>query len=250
MFFRNETFSSYTRNYPVVTTIIALNLLIFILMMIFPIIRERGVGFNLAIEYGEYWRLITPIFLHNDLFHLAFNMGALLIFGPALESMIKKWKFVLLFLLPGILANIVTFYLQHSYYMHLGASGSIYGLFGVYLFIYLYREDLISRQTSQIIVPLVIIGVIMTFLNPSISITGHIFGLVSGGLLAPLFLKGASTPFIYRTRTRKAYFDDDKVSFNPDRWKNRERNRKIKKALLILGIILFLGFVFLQSLPQ
>ncbi|MFS0787898.1 rhomboid family intramembrane serine protease [Shouchella sp. 1P09AA] len=250
MFFRNETFSSYIRNYPIVSTIIALNVVIFLLMTLFPVIREAGIGFNLAISYGEYWRLITPIFLHSDLFHLAFNMGALLIFGPAVESMIKKWKFVFLYLLPGVLANIVTFFLQDPFYLHLGASGSIYGLFGVYLYIYLYRNDLISRQTSQIIVPLVIIGVIMTFINPGISITGHIFGLVSGGLLAPLFLIGATTPFVYRTRTRKAYIDEDEVSFNPDRWKNRERNKKIKIALIVVAVLLFLGFVFLQSIPQ
>ncbi len=113
MFIRNETFSSYIRKFPIVSGIIALTVFIHFILLLLPsglYFRYLGIGLNSGIEAGEYWRLVTPIFLHGDLFHLIFNMGALLIFAPALEGMLGRFKFALIYLIPGILANVATFF--------------------------------------------------------------------------------------------------------------------------------------------
>lgn len=251
MFIRNETFSSYIRKFPVVSVIIALTVFIHFILLILPAgfyLRYLGIGLNAGIEAGEYWRLITPIFLHGDLLHLAFNMGALLIFAPALENMLGRFKFALIYLIPGILANLATYFLESSSYSHVGASGSIFGLFGVFLFMYLYRKDLMDQQSSQAFLPILVISLIMTFINSRINVLGHLFGLGFGVLFAPLFLKGARPlhTLYAASRTRKTYLDEDNISFNPDRWKNKKRNSTLKKVSLIIGALLILFLLYLQ----
>ncbi|MDO7284722.1 rhomboid family intramembrane serine protease [Shouchella clausii] len=243
MFHRNETFSSYIRNYPVITAIIATNVIIYFLFLIIPYggwLHYSGMGWNAAILAGEYWRLVTPIFLHGGLFHLFSNMFALLIFAPALEVMLGKRKFVTIYLISGVLANVATLFLESPSYTHVGASGSIFGLFGVFLFMYLYRKDLMDSQSGQTILPIIVISVIMTFVGSHINIFAHLFGLLFGFLLAPSFLKGARPFYSQQTtsRVRRAYFDDDEIQFNPQRWKRANSNRKLKKLLWVLAAII------------
>src|SRR5690625_2698943 len=135
MFFRNESFKDFIRFYPVVTTIVAINLILWLLIY-FPnplsdIIYWGGIGSNTAIAYGQYWRLVTPIFLHSPqgISHILFNSFSLVLFGPALEQMIGKFKFGFVYLFTGIVGNVFT-YLVGVSELHLGASGAVYGLLG------------------------------------------------------------------------------------------------------------------------
>src|SRR5699024_7578900 len=71
---------------------------------------DLGIGHNLSVLLlNEYWRLFTPIFLHADLSHVVFNTFSLVLFGPALEKMIGKFKFISIYLITGIIGNIGTF---------------------------------------------------------------------------------------------------------------------------------------------
>src|SRR5699024_75248 len=81
---------------------------------------------------------------------------------------------------------------------HLGASGAIYGLFGVYIYIILFRKDLISKSDSQIIITILVLGLVMTFLRSNINISAHLFGFLGWFIIAPLVLSKARNFFIYR----------------------------------------------------
>jgi len=192
MFVRTESFSQYIRFYPVISTIVAINIIIYLLcsLPIFPNdeIIFRLVAFNLFIYEGEWYRLLSSIFTHASFTHVLFNCFSLVIFGPILEKMLGKGKFIFTYLVTGIAANIITYIVQPLTYSHLGASGAIFGLFGVYLFIILYRKYLMTDFNKQTIQIILIFSLIMTFLQPNINITAHLMGLVAGFLLANFVL--------------------------------------------------------------
>jgi rhomboid protease GluP len=192
MFIRNENFRSFLRLYPIISIIIALHIVVFIALNFFPNrygLLTLGVGSNTLIGQGEYWRLLTPIFMHKQFGHFLFNSFSLILFGPALERILGKGKFIAGYLGAGVLANIGTYFLGGtSFPPHLGASGAIFGLFGIYLYMVLNRKELIDRMNTQIITTILVLSLIMTFFTPNINILGHLFGLVGGAALAPILL--------------------------------------------------------------
>lgn len=191
MFIRNENFDTFRKSYPVVTILLTIHILVFLLykLSFFGVghwIYNQGIGWNQMIAEGQWWRLITPIFLHANIPHVLFNSFTLFLFAPALEVMLGKSKFIIGYLGAGVIGNIATFYLQNNTYMYLGASGAIFGLFGFYLFLVLFRKELIGKDNSTIIITILVISLIMTFLQANIDILGHLFGLLGGLLLAPI----------------------------------------------------------------
>ena len=78
--------------------------------------------------------------------------------------------------------------IQPAYFTHVGASGAIFGLFGIYLAFVFFKKGLIHSNDQQIIIPIAVVCVIMTFLQPNINITGHIFGLISGILIGKILV--------------------------------------------------------------
>jgi rhomboid protease GluP len=195
MFIRTESFREFIRYYPVVTTIIAIHILLYLctILPIFPNIwfYETFSGVNLYIMEGEFWRLITPTFLHNGFSHMLFNSFALILFGPALERILGSGKFLFVYLFSGFIANLATYLLEPLSYTHVGSSGAIFGLFGYYISILMFRKHMLSRQNAQIILILCAISLVMTYLDANINITAHLFGLLGGFVLGavPYFNK-------------------------------------------------------------
>lgn len=252
MFIRGESsIKEFMKFYPVVSVLIIINVLIFLLYAIqLPIgydIYNWGVGHNLAISLGEYWRLVTPIFLHGGFGHLIFNSFSLILFGPALEQMLGKVKFIAVYFIAGIFANIMTYVIDtHSVVPHLGASGAIYGLLGLYIFMVLFRKHLIDPGNAQIVVIIFIIGIVMSFIRPNINIAAHLFGAFGGFAIAPIALINVE-PFSmiknYMKAQSKTRRNNDDVQFNPNRW-NKKRTLNTKKLGNILWIVILILFIF------
>ncbi|WP_444684644.1 rhomboid family intramembrane serine protease [Alkalicoccus luteus] len=236
MFLRNESFGEYIRSYPMISILLSINVFFYIWTGLFTFLGGQeiyllGIGFNPAIWAGEWWRLVTPIFLHASLLHVGFNSFALFLFGPALERLLGGPKFLFIYLGTGILANIVYLFIGSPVTAHLGASGAVFGLFGLYVYMVLLRKDLISHMNAQTILVITGIGVVMTFVNPNINIIAHIFGLISGALLGPIVLSRVTSADYFRQRE---VHDPDEIGFDPDRWKKKEAFKK-KKWLYIGG---------------
>jgi rhomboid protease GluP len=190
MFTRTESFRDFIRLYPIVSMIVSIHLALY-LLTILPIFPnywffETLSGVNLYIMEGELWRLITPTFMHSGFPHVLFNSFSLVLFGPELERMLGSGRFLFIYLLSGLIANIATLLLQPLTYTHVGSSGAIFGLFGYYLAIIMFRKHMLSKQNSQIILTLLAVSLIMTFLQPNINITAHLFGLLGGYLLGAI----------------------------------------------------------------
>ena len=191
MFIRRENFKQYVTLYPVITTLLAINIIVYFLTLLPEIGDEivwRGISYNLLITHGEWWRLVTSLFLHGGFTHILFNMFSLFVFGPELERMLGKGRFLLVYFVAGIAGNVITYFIQDWQYASLGASGAIYGIFGVFgALVYLKRNSL--PQLKQVILPMIIVGVIMTFISSNINITAHLGGLGTGFVLGLYFFR-------------------------------------------------------------
>jgi membrane associated rhomboid family serine protease len=142
-------------------------------------IEEAGkvyaVGYP-GIDDGGYYRIITAMFLHYGIIHLALNMYALYVLGRALEAALGPIRFAALYLLCGIGGNVAC-YIFAPNSLSAGASTAIYGLFAAY-FVVLRR---LGRNASSVI-PIIVINLVLTFTIPGISIAGHLGGLVTGAI--------------------------------------------------------------------
>lgn len=140
------------------------------------------------LEYREYYRFITSIFIHIGFMHIFFNGYALYIFGPQIERLMGAKKYILFFLLTGIGGNLATFFFNFVS-VSAGASGSLFGLFGAFLYLVHRHRDMVTPQGRRSILRLLLINLVLTFAVQSISTTAHIGGLVVGYLLSYVFIK-------------------------------------------------------------
>jgi membrane associated rhomboid family serine protease len=130
-----------------------------------------------GIADGQYYRLITAMFVHYGLLHIAFNMYALWILGRPLEALFGRLRFLGIYLVCGIGGNVAV-YLFAPGVESAGASTAIFGLFAVFYFA--LRK--LGRDASTIL-PILVINIVITFLVPNISIAGHLGGLAVGAVV-------------------------------------------------------------------
>jgi len=133
---------------------------------------------NHDIKNGEYYRIITAMFLHADGFHLFFNMYALYIFGIGFTT--NTLLFIAIYFASGIAGNLASFFFDSR--PTVGASGAIFGLVG-FLFVF----SLLQGATANILnlgLYVVISFVIANMPGSKIDIAGHLGGLLAGSLIA------------------------------------------------------------------
>ena len=189
MFIRRENFKQYLQLYPVVSAIIALNLIVFIITFI-PRIGDEifyaGVSVNGLIAQGEWWRVVTSMFLHAGFMHLLFNMFSLFLFGPELEKIAGKVRFLVVYFVAGIFCGAMTYATQDAMYASVGASCAIFGIIGAFGALVYYTRNS-SPQLRQIILPIIVVSIIMTFLQSNINIAAHLGGLGAGFVLGLMY---------------------------------------------------------------
>ncbi len=148
-----------------------------------------GAKENHLIEQGQYWRFITPIFLHANLLHMGLNMLNLLMLGIFLERIMGPARFILIYLLTGIVSIITSFYFAPDI-VSVGASGAIFGLVGAYsIFVLIHRRAFRNGGVFTLLWLAVIIGINLGIglVIPNVDNYAHIGGLCSGCLLGWLF---------------------------------------------------------------
>src|SRR5881296_477583 len=188
----------------------ALNILVFLLMALAggstneATLMAFGVKSNAEINQGQVWRFVTPIFIHIGLLHLFFNSYALWIVGPQVEKLYGSARFVILYVVTGV-AGVFGSYFYHPQSVSAGASGAIFGLFGVLLvFGVRYRKSIppfFKRAVGTGVLPVIVINLIIGFTIPAIDNSAHIAGLLAGAALAaviPFQKPGDRTHSIFR----------------------------------------------------
>lgn len=149
---------------------------------------ERGLIFAPAVADGEWWRIFTSAFLHLGLLHLAFNMYALWLFGPIMEQLYGHVEYAVLYLLCAAGGSVLTIVVAPDS-RAAGASGAIFGLFGLAFVVSRRRHLILGPQARAILSQaggLLLINLLITFTVPQISWTGHLGGLAIGVLIGLL----------------------------------------------------------------
>lgn len=132
-----------------------------------------------SIRAGQYYRLLTGIFLHGNIVHLLFNCYALYVLGGQIESFFGKFKYIIIYLFSGLTGSLLSITLSGNV-GSIGASGAIFGLMGALLYFgYHYRVYLGNVIKSQI-VPLILLNLAIGFISSGIDNWGHIGGLIGG----------------------------------------------------------------------
>lgn len=137
---------------------------------------------------GEWWRLVTAIFLHGGLLHLAFNAYALANIGPSLESAVGSRRVLVLFLVTGIGSFVTSSVFTHA---SVGASGAIFGLIGYGIVHGRVRGGTMYRAFSDDLLRWAFFGVLMSVM-PGIDMAAHVGGLAVGA--AAGLVVGRRTP--------------------------------------------------------
>ena len=182
----NRINSIFKSDFPMITYIlIAINVILFIIPLLFgeynSLINNFCVDASL-IRSGQYYRILTGIFLHGSILHLLFNCYALFVIGSQVENFMGKFKYLIIYLFSGICGSI--FSMIFSSYPSIGASGAIFGLMGALVYFgYHYRVYLGNVVKSQII-PLILLNLCIGFLSSGIDNFAHIGGLIGGSLIS------------------------------------------------------------------
>ncbi|MEE8407696.1 MAG: rhomboid family intramembrane serine protease [Acidimicrobiia bacterium] len=151
-------------------------------------IFEALAQWNLAVAAGEWWRIFTPILLHASITHILFNMWALWVLGPQIERGVGTWPFVSLFLASAGVGGAFAFYLGDPLDVAVGASGAIFGLFGIWLSWAMHRRNTMQgRAMLRQIGVLLLINAAIPFLVPNIAWQAHLGGLIAGMVIGEIW---------------------------------------------------------------
>src|SRR5947209_10821509 len=183
----------------VTLTLIAVNVVVFVLTAASGAGVASGSGqssiydkFALVpalVAHGDWYRLVSAMFLHYGFLHIGFNMWALYVIGTPLEGMLGRSRFAALYFLSGIGGSILSFSTGQILTPAAGASGAIFGLFGAF-FVVLRRRNL---ETGGIL-GLIVINLVLSFTFANIDWRGHVGGLIAGAALGAVFAYAPAGP--------------------------------------------------------
>src|SRR5438105_3725865 len=121
-------------------------------------VLEWGAMIFTNVLHGEYYRLLTAMFLHGSLPHLFFNAYALYIYGRLVEGFFGHVRFALIYMLAGLCGSLASFLLTRG--ASVGASGAIFGIFGAYIAFLYHNRKLFGARASQQLRSLIILAIV------------------------------------------------------------------------------------------
>jgi membrane associated rhomboid family serine protease len=161
-----------------------------------------GANYGPMTTNGEWWRLLTSTFLHGGLMHLLANMIGLVFVGVFLEPVLGRTRYLIVYLLTGILASAASIW-WYDATVSVGASGAIFGLYGVFLALMLTKIFPPELGKAFLVSTAIFIGYnLLMGLVGGIDNAAHIGGLSSG------FIVGlALSPILRQEVTEEAEQD-------------------------------------------
>jgi rhomboid protease GluP len=179
-------------------TIIGINVLIFAAMIMSGVhafeplvadIAKWGGNYKPYTLSGDWWRLIISTFVHIGIIHIAFNMYALYMVGIYLEPMLGKSRYIVAYLCTGVLASLASTWWHGSEMVSAGASGAIFGLYGVLLALLTTKliPTTMRKGLLQSMGIFVVYNLIYGARSEATDNAAHLGGLLSGFVIGYLY---------------------------------------------------------------
>jgi membrane associated rhomboid family serine protease len=200
----HSTWASQFRSAPAVFVLILLNVLVFLFQIWFGDLNDPDVLHRIGalepdavIAQGEYWRLLTALFLHGGFLHVAFNLFALYVLGQPLECSIGTIRFLACYLVSGLASSAGVVALTEVGLVQIGqligASGCIMGVVGAWAgFLLRHHHAPFAKQRLANIGLIVAIQIAFDLSTPEVSTAAHMCGLVAGFFLGLLLAPRAA----------------------------------------------------------
>ena len=200
----------YRKKAPCTVALIVVNVAVFIFLSFGGMTEDayymlqNGAMYLPLLQQGEYYRLITSIFLHFGFSHLVNNMLMLGVMGWQLELVVGKIKFLIIYFAAGIGGNMLSALVEMrtgDFAVSAGASGAIFGIIGALLYFAVRNPGQIGNVSGQGILVMIALTLYYGFTSSGVDNFAHIGGLAVGFVLAVLLYRKRDTEFrsgIYR----------------------------------------------------
>lgn len=177
--------------------LIDLNILVFIVMIASGVgimspstlsLLKWGADFGPLTLTGDWWRAVTCNFIHIGAFHLLMNMYAFMYVGLLLEDLIGSRRMFMSYLLTGLCSAVFSLYM-HGETISAGASGTIFGLYGIFLAFLFFHRIAKEQRKALLTSILIFVGYNLVYgMKAGIDNAAHIGGLLSGFLLGIIYV--------------------------------------------------------------
>lgn len=194
-----EIISFVRSRQPVNFIIVLMNVVVFLVLSVMGDTQDavfmlhHGASWEpYILEYGEYYRLVTCIFLHFGIDHLFYNMLLLIFLGDSLEQIVGKLRYLAIYLLGGVAGNIVSVWVSagtENYAVSAGASGAIFAVVGALLWIVIRNGGRLKGYSSQRLFLMAALTIVNGLTTTGVDNMAHIGGLVAGFLLGMLLYR-------------------------------------------------------------
>lgn len=194
------------KQFPVITAgIVTANIIVFLVMYFMSgryldgiyVVMHGGVFPPYVIERGEWWRILTAMFIHFDISHLLNNMIIFCCVGSILEKAVGHLKYLSVYLLSGIFGGLLSLFMmvrEGSYAVSAGASGAVFGMIGGLLWVVLIHRGRYSGLTSRGVLFMILLSLYYGFSSAGVDNWAHIGGMIAGFVL---------TAVLYRRNSQK-----------------------------------------------
>lgn len=197
---RRDTFRQYWRNnlFPRCNmVVVALNIVIFLITDLFlfssaeALVEWGALGWYEVLKEGEWYRLLTSMFMHGGIDHIFSNMLVLFYLGSCLEQQVGSLRYAVIYLGSGILAGLTSMgynMVLSDFTVSIGASGAVFGVMGALLCLVIFFRERAGDFNLRQMAVMVFFGLYGGFTGQGVDNAAHVGGLIAGFLLTALVM--------------------------------------------------------------